>query len=185
VTFATSEGHRRTLTKGPGWVVAISLLAVVGFAVGAITVRSDPSVTGTGNLNPGTELAYWSFHATTPTTIPGAVPGAVSTSVSTPTVLGASGSSFAINTATAAHSAVEWSFLESASAPTSTEIELTFTVTVGSPGTTSTVTGYVETQSSVSATLLFNFYFDAGAAALVFDSAQELSQPCSAVGSCP
>ncbi|MCI4345729.1 MAG: hypothetical protein L3K07_03100, partial [Thermoplasmata archaeon] len=120
-----------------------------------------------------------------PTTIPGSVPGAVSTTVGTPSVLGASSSSYVINTATGGHASVELSFLESSSAPTSTEIEVTFTVTVGSPGTTSTVTAYVETQSTVSTTLLFNFYFDAGAGALVFDSAQEISQPCSSVGSCP
>ncbi|MCI4363885.1 MAG: hypothetical protein L3K13_06260 [Thermoplasmata archaeon] len=167
-----------------GTAVLLAVLGVIGFSLGSVTIHSDPSVTGAGTLNPGKLLAYWAFHAATPTTIPGTVPGAVSTSAAAPTVLAASSSSYTLNTATGGHSAVEWSFLESSSAPTNTEIEVTFTVTVGSPGTTSTVTAYVETQGTVSTSLLFNFYFDAGGGALVFDSALELSQPCSSVGSC-
>jgi hypothetical protein len=168
-------------------IVAVGLLAVfvAGLAAGAWTTHSGPNETATGTDVPAKVLAYWSFEAATVTTIPGTVPGAASSSVSTPTVLPSGTAGYVVNTATAGHGAVEWVLLEHSTAPASTEIELTLVDTTGTTPSTTSNTVFVETQSSVPGTTAYDFYYDAGAGALVFDNAQETSQPCSAVGTCP
>lgn len=167
--------------------LSVGLIAVfaAGLALGAWTIKSGPNETATGTLTPAQLLAYWSFQAATPTTIPGSVPGAASSTVGTPSVLPAGTASFVVNAATSGHGAVEWVLLERGTAPANTEIELTLVDTTGSTPGTTTNTVYVETQSSVSGTTAYDFYFDAGAGAVVFDSAEETSQLCSAVGTCP
>jgi hypothetical protein len=189
----STEARRAGLAaRAPGWgrfplVVSVGLVAVflAGLAVGAWTIRSGPNETATGTDVPAQVLPYWSFQAATMTTIPGTVPGSASSTVGSPTVLPSGSASYALNAATSGDAAVEWVLLEHGSAPTSTEIELTLVDTTGSTPSTSSTTVFVETQSSVSGSAAYSFYFDAGAGTLVFDYAEETSQPCSAVGTCP
>lgn len=168
-------------------VLGFGLVALfgAGLVLGAWSTRSGPNEMATGSLTPARLLADWSFQSAAPTTIPALVPGAASSSVASPSVLPAGSSSYVVNPATAGHGAVEWVLLERGSAPANTEIALTFVDTTGATPATSTDTVYVETQSVVSGTSAYAFYFDAGAGTVVLDSVQETSQLCPSVGSCP
>lgn len=186
----TVTGERRGTVRAPyrvSMLLSLGLVALfaAGMAFGAWTTHSGPNETATGTLTPAQLLAYWSFQAATPTTIPGTVPGAASSSAASPSILPSGTASYVVNTATSGHGAVEWVLLERSSAPASTEIELTLVDSTGSTPATATNTVYVETQSSVSGTTAYDFYFDAGAGTVVFDTAQETSQLCGAIGSCP
>ncbi|MCI4342005.1 MAG: hypothetical protein L3K11_06530, partial [Thermoplasmata archaeon] len=161
---------RTTLALGLALV-----LGLTGFTIGFLTLHAGPSDTGTAGDTAASLLGYWKFHAVVAATIPGTVPGAASLTVASPSTLPAGTASYVLNSATSGHSAVEWTVQETSAAPTSTELELEFAVTTGSPGTSSTITVFIETQSSVSGNVLYNFYFDAGGAALVFDHGQLLS----------
>lgn len=160
-----------------------------GFVFASITISST-SETGNGNYTGASALAYWSESSVGLAGAPGTLPSTLSGSVSAPTVLAGSNASYGITTVAAGDTEQFFKFSETASAPTSTELEVVFTVNTGSgAGTTVVSTVYVETQSTApSSTLTFTLYYDLGSAAsanIVLNSAQQTSQQCSAVGTCP
>ncbi|MCI4342004.1 MAG: hypothetical protein L3K11_06525 [Thermoplasmata archaeon] len=167
------------------------LLAVfsIGFVIGSITINSGTE-TGNGNYTGATALNYWSESSVGLAGAPGALPSALSQSVAAPTVLAGASASYGVNTQTAGDTEQFFKFAETSAAPVNTEVEVVFTVNTGAgAGSTTTVTVFVETQSSApGSTLTFTLYYDLGSAAsanLILNNAQQVSQQCSAVGTCP
>jgi hypothetical protein len=158
-----------------------------GYALAAISVTNSAETAGGNYVNPNA-IAGWSLAATSPTAV-GVIPAsgttAASTTVGTPSVLPSSATSYTVGTVTAGDVAQILRFAETTSAPANTEIEITFTLNTGAGTTTTTV--YVETQASTVAQT-FTFYLDAGSAAsssVTLNFAEQVSQQCSAVGTCP
>lgn len=168
---------------------AVALITFgAGYAFAAISVTNG-TLTGGGNYVGNAALAYWSLSAGNPTAIgvvPSAVPGSVSVTVGTPTVLPATATSYMVNTGTAGDIAQVLKYTETTAAPLNTEIEVTITVSAASVIST---TVYVETQATaLGANTVFTFYVDVGsasAATVTVSYAEQISQVCSAVGTCP
>jgi hypothetical protein len=146
-------------------------------------VHAGPS--GGGTYAADTGLPWWTQTSTGSSAIPASVPAAVSTNVASPTVLGnAQAASYAVNSATAGHNAVIWVFSEATTASASTEVELALTARVAS--VTSTITVYIETQSTPQKSpVAITFYFDAGTGVMILNSWSQVTQPCTSVGTCP
>jgi len=170
-------------------ILVATILAMVtfgsGYAMAAISVSNGTETAGGNYVNPSS-ISGWGLSATDPSSvalIPSSGTTASSTIVGTPTVLTTS-ASYTVGTVTAGDIAQVMKFAETASAPISTEIEITFTLSAAS---TTTTTIYLETQASPSAQT-FTMYLDAGSASsgsVTINSAVQISQQCSAVGTCP
>ena len=172
------------------WSVVAALSAVaflIGFGVAWAAISVSPVTNrGVGNYVHGTRLTFWSQAAVWTSSIPSTVPATLSTTLATPTVLPATGQAYGINAGTAGDGAVQWNFSEVAAPPHNTEFEILFTVATGSTPTNTSVTVFLETQAANPGSVqTFVLYFDAGAGAVVFDKATELTEQCNAVGSCP
>jgi hypothetical protein len=166
---------------------ATSLVAVA-FAIGFVFASGVSFSTG------GTENGFGTSHTTSSPTwwsessvgigTQGTPPTTLSTTVATPTVLAASSTTYDVNTGTAGDWVHFWKFSETTGAPTSTELELQFTVVESS--TTVQSTSYIETQATApGSTLTFTLEYDLGSAAITVNSVVEVSQTCVAVGTCP
>jgi len=154
----------------------------------AATTVANSSLLSGGNYAADNGISWWTV-ATNPisvTIVPSSVPTAASTTVGTPTTLPATGQSYGVGTLTAGDIAQTFKFSEATSAATSTELEITFTLSTSSVTTT---TVYVETQSTAPGTAqTWVFYMDAGSAAsasVTINYAEQVSQQCSSVGTCP
>jgi hypothetical protein len=168
---------------------AVALITFgAGYAFAALSVTNGTE-TGGGNYVNTAALTWWTLSANPGAVgvVPAAVPASVSTTVTIPTVLPAAGTNYMVNTGTAGHIAQLMKFTEATTAVANTEIETLIVVNTGT-GTT-TVTMYVETQSTIPGTAqTFVFYIDVGdasAATVTINYAEQISQPCSAVGTCP
>jgi hypothetical protein len=173
------------------FVVCSLLIGVftAGFVFASITINSG-SETGNGDYTGANALTYWTESSVGLSGAPGTLPTTLSGTANAPTVLSGSNASYGINTVVAGDTEQYFKFSETSSAPTSTEVEVVFTVNTGSgSGTTVVTTVYVETQSTApSSTLTFTLDYDLGSAAsanIVLNSAQQTSQQCSSVGTCP
>ena len=170
---------------------AFSLIAFVGgYALaGSLTVSSSGTESANGNYEPTGAISWWSQSSVGLSTIPSSPPTAASTTVATPTSLASASQSYMINTGSAGDLGHYFKMSESSSACASTELEIVFTVSTGASPSITTVTIYVETQSSVPAsTTTFTFYYDLGSPAsgsIVLNSVQQISQVCASVGTCP
>ncbi|HYA71169.1 MAG TPA: hypothetical protein VEH28_07380 [Thermoplasmata archaeon] len=159
-----------------------------GYAFAALTVTNSTE-TGGGNYVNTAALSWWSLSANPGAVgvVPSAVPASVNTTVANPTRLPAAGTNYMVNTGTAGHIAQLMKFTEAATAPGNTEVETSITVNTGT-GTIS-VTIYIETQITPPGTAqTFVFYIDVGdasAATITINYAEQISQQCSAVGTCP
>jgi len=171
-------------------VYAATIVALItfgaGYAFAAISVTNSTE-TGQGNYVNTAALAWWSLSAANPAAVgvvPSSVPAALSTTVGTPTVLAGTATSYMVNTGTAGHIAQIMKFAETGAAPANTEVEISITV---SATTSVSTTVYVETQAAPAA-LTFTLYIDVGdasTATVTINYAEQISQQCSAVGSCP
>jgi len=164
-------------------MVIATITGAAGFQIGHSTESAS------GSQDSATFLVHWQQTGQLTGTIPFRVPGLLSGTVATPTVLPAGNRREMLNPGTAGHTALEWTFQETVGIPTSTEIELRFTVvyTVGTTTTTFVTTVYLETQATaIGVAYTYTLYFDSGTAAAVnFGSGFEVAQVCVSVGTCP
>lgn len=163
---------------------------VAGYSLAAaLTITSGPSETGNGNFESTTSIPWWTQASVGLSSIPTSVPTALSTTVGSPTVLAATGQAYMINTGVANDVNHFFKFTEAATAVANTELELVFTVSTGAGPTVTIVTVYVETQSTIPGSAqTFTLDYDlgsAGSGSIVLNSVQQVSQTCSAVGTCP
>ncbi len=165
------------LVIGGGWVMAASF-----------AVTQGPIETGSGVYHGTAALTYWTEAAAGVST-QGGTPTTLSTTVGTPTVLPAAGTSYGVNTAVLNDITHYWKFTEATSAPPSTEIELQISVSTGVVPAVTTVVAFVETQATIPGTpQTFVLYFDLGSAAtatITLNSVTQISEACTAVGTCP
>jgi hypothetical protein len=173
-------------------VYIATILAIVtfgaGFALAAVTVTNS-TLNGGGNYVNNSPITWWTT-STSPAAVaavPSPVPTVASTTVGTPTVLAATGQNYEVGSGTAGDIAQIFRMTEATSAVANTEIEIVFTLSTGAGTTTTTV--YIETQTSIPGTAqTFSFYMDAGSAAsasVTINYAEQVSQQCSAVATCP
>jgi hypothetical protein len=183
-------GHRVTWPRGVGWLVAAALVivAVVALASAAYVIQSNAGA-ASGVQNGSAFLTHWQQTGVQSTTTPTPAPTAASTVAGTPTRLPGAGASYRLNPATPGDPAVEWVFTESTGIGTDLEVEVAYNVQYTLNGVAETASGtvYLESQATaLAANLVFDLYWDSGATtgvALGIES--EISQACSAVGSCP
>jgi len=183
------RASRRTLIL-VAVVFAISLGA--GVVLGAITVVPN-SETGNGAYITSNTPGYWRIGGNGNTPNPGAVvllPSgltAASTVMASPTVLPGSGTSYSVGAVTVGDWAQVIEIDEQTGPPASTELEIFFTLTTATASTFVTV--FVETQAAPpGGTVVYDFYLDAGSptgGSVTIVSAQEISNQCNAVNSCP
>lgn len=174
-------------------VYAATALCLVTFGAGYVLAAATvTNTTGSSNGNYIVEggIPWWTLPTANPSTItlvPSPAPTSANATVATPTRLGAVGQGYMVNTGTAGDIAQGFKFTEATSAPSSTEIEIAFVVSLGSGTVSETV--YLETQvASPTSALTFTLYVDVGSAAsatVTINYAEEISQVCSSVGSCP
>ncbi len=179
---------RRRLVWG-GTIVALLAISGGWVMASSFTITQGNTETGAGSYHTTSALAWWTEASVGVGTQPGTLPTALSTTAGTPTVLSAAGSNYAINTPTAGDVVHFWKFTEATSAPTSTELELQFTISTGAGPTVTQVTVYVESQATAPATAqTFVLFYDLGSPAsgtITLNSVTEIGQQCASVGSCP
>lgn len=181
----------RVSVKAIYLATALSLAAFVGgYAMaGSLTINSGGTEAGNGNYETTSSISWWTQSTVGLAAFPSGSPTALSSAVATPTVLAASAQNYPINTGTAGDVAHYFKMTESTGAPTSTELEMVFSISTGSTPTITTVTVFLESQTSApGSALTFTLYYDLGSAAsasIVLNSVQQISQQCSSVGSCP
>ncbi len=187
-----SNGRRRRFTRrGVFFATLLALATIIGAYAGAASFSIGLGITQTGNgtYHATSQLAYWTETDVGVAAQPVALPPTLSTLVGAPTVLAGAGTSYAINPAVAGDVTHFWKFQEATGAPASTEIELQFQVSTGVVVSISLVTVYVETQAVVPGSAqTFTLYYDLGSPAagtITLNSVTEISQACTAVGSCP
>jgi hypothetical protein len=168
-------------------VGVFALFLSAGVAVAAYTVSSNP-FSANGNYQVATNLNYWTETAVAELTNPGGTT-TVSTAVGTPTRLSAGTTNYLLDTGATGDNSVVFNFTEQTNVTHNVEIELTFTVGTQT-GSTVTVTAYVETQATVpTAPVAYSFYYDlgttAGTSTVLISVADQTSQACSHVGTCP
>lgn len=178
---------RRVGRRGLALLVALALaVGACGFALAALTVTSAAMTASGASVNT-TGLAHWYQVQAQTATIPTTVPTQVSSTVGTPTVLPYASTNYTINSATAGDPAVVFVVHETSGLAARTELELTFSISVGGSPATSTVKAYVESQA-MAMPLTFGFFFDTGTISIAhatITSVQLTNQACSAVGTCP
>jgi hypothetical protein len=183
------DGRRRARRISTIFVLPLVALSIVLGVATALTITASSTEYGTGAYESGTSLTYWTLDGTFADTMHAPLPGRASGAAGFPTVLPAAAQSYRINGATSGDLAVRWNFTESTAAHVNTEIEITFTITYGVTGATSTITVYVETQGTAPTNpVVFQFYFDAGTAtpgSVAIQAFTQVSEQCSAVGTCP
>jgi len=186
------EGPRVTL-KVVYLATALSLAAFVGgFAMaGALTISQGSPESANGNFESTSSISWWSQSSVGLSATPGPLPTSLAGSTAaSPVVLGSGASqSFLLNAGTAGDVAHYFKMAETTSAPTSTELEIVFTVSTQTVPVVTTLTVFLETQSSsISTAVTLTLYYDLGSAAsgsVVLNSVQQISQQCGSVGSCP
>jgi len=184
------HSSQRRYTLGFLTVGAAALVIIIATLSGAAPIKITSSKeTASGSRDSATFLLHWQQTGQLEGAVPARVPVLLSGTPATPTVLPGVNQREMMNPGTAGHTALEWTFEETVGIPTSTEIEIQFTVhyTVGTTTTTFSTTVYLETQAAaIVRTLTYTMYFDAGTAATVdFASGFEVAQVCTAVGTCP
>jgi hypothetical protein len=163
---------------------------VGGYAMaGALTISQGPAESAGGNFESTNSIAWWSQASVGLTSVASPLPTQLATTSSSPTVLAATGQAYLINTGAAGDVAHFFKMTESTSAPVSTEIEVVFTVSTGLSPVITTVTVFLESQSTAPGTAqTFVLEYDLGSptsASIVLNSVEQISQQCTAVGTCP
>lgn len=171
---------------------ALSLAAFVGgFAMaGALTINSGGNEAASGSFETTSSISWWTQASVGLSSTPSPVPTSlVSTTATSPQVLAAAGQAYSLNAGTVGDVAHYFKMTESTGAPTSTELEIVFSISTGTVPTVTTATVFVESQSSSpTSAQTFTLYYDLGSAAsasIVLNSVQQISEQCSSVGSCP
>jgi hypothetical protein len=170
---------------------AIALLALTGGWVMAasFSITDGSTETGAGAYHGTALMTYFSETSVGVGSEPGTLPTALSVTVGTPTVLAAAAANYAVNTPTSGDIVHYWKFAETTAAPTSTEVELQFTISTGAVPAVTQATVFIETQATApAATITYTIYYDLGSpatATITLNSVTEVSLQCTAVGTCP
>ena len=172
-----------------GEVVVVLVLAGSAF-VGALTFRITASGETANGVRTSTEfLTHWQQTGSQSGNVPFVVPAGLSTIAAAPTRLGAGSTRYMANAGVAGDIAVVWVFSETVGMAVNTEIELGFVAhyLVGTTATSVSTTLYVETQAAaIGATNAYTIYYDTGqTTGVTYETQFEISQVCSAVGTCP
>ena len=182
----------RRLTRRTVWIAtALAMAAVIGgwTVAASFTISQGNTETGSGAYHGTSSITYWTETSVGVGSEPSTLPTVLSTTVATPTTLAGATANYAVNAPTATDVVHFWKFTEAAGAPVSTELELQFTVSTGAVPTITQITSYVETQAtSPGAAIVFVIYYDLGspsAGTITLNSVTQISQQCSAVGTCP
>jgi hypothetical protein len=175
-------------------ILAETTMAVLTFVGGyalavALTITNGASETGGGVYHATNNLAYWTESTVGINSQPSPVPSTLSSTVGTPTVLAGAATTYAINAPGAGNVVHFFKFSEATTAPINTELEIQFTVSTGAGPTITLVTVYVETQAAaIASAITFTLNYDlgsAGAGTITLNNVMQVSQVCSAVGTCP
>ncbi len=187
-----SDAAKKRFTRRTVYVAtAFTLLAVVaGFGLAAsFTVTQGPAINGGGEYHATNSIAWWTEASAGVAVIQTPVPATLSATAATPTVLAGAATSYAVLAATANDVGQYWKFTEATTATVNTELEIAFTVSTGATPVVTTSIVYVETQAAApGAAITFTIFYDLGSpatATITLNSVSELSQQCSAVGTCP
>ncbi len=189
--MATNQKEKRFPRRTVYIATAFTLLAVVaGFGLAAsFTVTNGPGINGGGNYEATNAITFWTEASAGVAIIQTPVPATLSATITAPTVLAGAATTYSVNAATANDVGQFWKFTEAGGATASTELEIAFTVSTGTGPTVTTVIAYVETQTAPPAgATTFTIFYDLGSPAggtITLNSVSELSQQCSAVGTCP
>ncbi|MCI4335715.1 MAG: hypothetical protein L3K17_00750 [Thermoplasmata archaeon] len=184
--------HTRVSVKAIYLATALSLAAFVGgYAMaGALTINSSGTEAASGNFETTSAITWWTQAsvglASTPSPLPTSL---ASTTATSPVSLPATSSGLMINAGTVGNVAHYFKMTESTGAPTSTELEIVFSISTGAGPTITTVTVFIESQATApSSAQTYTLYYDLGSAAsssIVLNSVEQISQQCTSVGSCP
>jgi hypothetical protein len=166
----------------------VGLLAVGG--VGGVALKITHSTeTLAGIQAPADFLAHWQQVGSEAGTTPAPTPRLWSTTVGAPTRLNRFALTDRIDAATVGDLALVWVFNETVGIATATEIEIHFQIQylLGTTANTASITVYVETQrGALAGPLSFTVYWDSGhATGVTFVDQLEVTQSCSAIGTCP
>ncbi len=187
--FRAPRPHRARRWAWAGTLVALLAIGAGWTVAASFSVSLGSTETGAGTYHPTTALTYFAEVDAGVAIVPTPAPTTLSTTVGTPTVLPATATNYGVNTATAGDVGQFWKFTEATTAPVSTELVLRFSVSTGAGPTITQVTAYVETQAvAPGSALTFVLYFDLGAVSggtITLNSVLEITQQCSAVGTCP
>lgn len=189
--MASGDPRWRLTRRTVFFATLLALVGIVGAYAGAASFSIGLGVpqTGAGIYHATAQLTYWTETDVGVGPQPAVLPATLSAAVATPTVLAAAGINYGINAAVANDVTHFWKFQEAVGAPDNTELELQFTVSTGAVAIFTTVTVYVETQAATpGAVQTFVLYYDLGSPAsgtITLNSVTEISQVCSAVGTCP
>lgn len=171
--------------------VFLSMAAFVGgYAMaGALTISQGNAESAGGNFESTNSIAWWSQASVGLTSVASTVPTQLAASASSPTVLAASGQSYMINAGTAGDVAHFFKMTEATTAPTSTEVEVVFTISTGASPTTTVVTVFLESQTTApTSAQTYALEYDLGSpasASITLNSVEQISQVCASVGTCP
>lgn len=176
------------LGRRAGWAVALfTVVLVAGVASAVYAVQSGTG--GAGGVQDGSAfLSHWQQTAVASSTTPRAVPALASGSEAAPTVLVPRAEALRLDAAASGDAAVEWTFTETDGIAATLELSIVYSIeySVGGPVLTASGTVYLETSADPpAANVAYELYWDAGAATgVTFESEDELSVACSAVGTC-
>ena len=169
--------------------MAVLLLVPAGLVAGSsLKVSKGPIERGVGLYVGATNVGGWCrFSQVTGGVLPSGVTAA-SLSRSSPSLLpSAASSSWSLNGTTTGSAVEIWAFTMSATAPTSTELELSFNVSLA--GSVTRLVAFVETPSTAPAGgELVRFYFVTGPIGISVVTVQSLTENsalCTSVGVCP
>jgi hypothetical protein len=172
-------------------VTGITMAAfAIGYATaGVLIVIGNQTENASGGYTATSALTWWTQASVGLGIVPQTIPALLNMTAAHPTVLAAAGTTYLANTGVAGDIYHYVRFTEATNAPTSTEVEISLTISTGSAPVFATVTVFVETQSTVPTTAQsFLIAYDLGSAAttsIVLNSVQEISQQCTGIGTCP
>lgn len=164
--------------------------SISGYALGGgLRVDSPTLLTSSAQLDSGNDVGtWWLVERIVYVILPATLPSSASGAVGTPTVLPGNASVLLAGSGISGQAGAEFVYNETGSAPRSTEVELRLDVAING-GAPSTITVYIETQSTVPAgTHAYGFMVDTGPSPqshLLVESVRIVALPCSSVGMCP
>lgn len=180
-----TERAPRTRVAPVALAVALGVVAfLAGALAGSLSIGSGLE-SGKGATEVGNAITWWGETAVTLTLIPSPVPATANASAATPTLLTTANTSYAVGAVKANDSAIRWDFQLKAP-PVLTEFEITVTVLNLTAASAATFTVFLETPATApTGTVLVSLFVDNGAGTTGFQAVSQLSQQCTAFGTCP
>lgn len=180
----------RRLPVGAILAGALLIASFSGYALGGgLRVTSPTLLTSSGQFDAANDVGtWWLIERVVYVLVPSTLPTSVSGAAASPTVLPSNATVFLAGSGTAGQAGVEFVYNETAGPHASTELELKLNVAING-GAPSTLTVYIETQSTVpAATHSYGFMVDTGPSPqshTLLESVRVSVLPCTSVGTCP